>query len=238
MGTVGIISAIKSRVIPDESKNRRVLFGPFKGQQFDINLRHQLQLYLGLYERETYAAIRHASRTAQWLVDVGAGHGELCIVFALRPNVRRIIAIDGGELSTGALRAHLDRNCIPKGRVEVLTQYVGRNADCLTQHVGTTADWVALDSLALDRHARGFIKIDVDGAELHVLQSGDGLLSGGNVEILVETHSIELERDCIQWLQERQYSCRIIQNAWWRSILPEQRPIDHNRWLLARRSPI
>jgi hypothetical protein len=72
------LSSIKSKLLPDESSVRLVLFGLFKGLQFEINLRSQIQLYLGLWERETYRAIRRAALTAEWFVDIGAGKGELC----------------------------------------------------------------------------------------------------------------------------------------------------------------
>ena len=50
----GMVSAIKSKLVSDESAVRTVLFGPFRGLRFDLNLRFQAQVYLGLWERETY----------------------------------------------------------------------------------------------------------------------------------------------------------------------------------------
>jgi hypothetical protein len=59
-------------------------------------------------------------------------------------------------------------------------------------------------------------------------------LSEGNMDLLFETHSKDLEDECIGWLRERGYRCEIIDNAWWRFIVPEQRPgTPHNRWLWA-----
>jgi|SRR6516164_6824945 hypothetical protein len=59
------------------------------------------------------------------------------------------------------------------------------------------------------------------------------LLDEGNVAILIETHSDQLEADCRAWLLERNYKTSIIKNAWWRRILPDGRVIAHNRWLSA-----
>jgi Methyltransferase FkbM domain len=74
---------------------------------------------------------------------------------------------------------------------------------------------IELHQLDISRVVRGLIKIDVDGFELDVLQSGKSLFSAGKVDLLVETHSFELEKSCIEWLQVRGYNCKIIKNAWW-----------------------
>jgi precorrin-6B methylase 2 len=222
----GVVSAIKSKLVSDEYQVRRVLFGLFKGLRFDINLRSDAQLYLGLWERETCGAIRHAEQTAKWFVDIGAGRGELCILFAKLQNVSRVVAIEPNALEAKALRANLNHNSIGLDRVEVLAKFVGTKTD---------TDCIEIDQLGLSHSVRGLIKIDVDGSELDVLQSGKKLFSQGNVEVLVETHSLKLEQSCIEWLQGHGYTCKIIKNAWWRGVIPEQRPIPHNRWFFAAR---
>jgi precorrin-6B methylase 2 len=222
----GALSALKSKLFSNESRVRRVLFGLLKGQLLDINLHNQSQVYFGLWERETYGAIRRASRSAKWFVDIGAGRGELCVFFATLPGVSRVIAIEPSNVETNGLVANLKHNNIVRGRVEVLTKFVGTKRD---------PGYVEIDQLGLNQSACGFIKIDVDGSELDVLQSGKKVLSEGNVELLVETHSVDLEKVCIEWLQGHGYTCSIIRNAWWRSVIPEQRPIVHNRWFFAAR---
>jgi hypothetical protein len=100
----------------------------------------------------------------------------------------------------------------------------------------TTADAVAIDDLPVDPLKHGFLKIDVDGAEMAVLEGARTILDRGIVDVLVETHAAALERECVSFLTARGYACTIIPNAWWRAIVPEQRPIDHNRWLWATKS--
>ena len=34
-------------------------------------------------------------------------------------------------------------------------------------------------------------------------------------------------------LESAGYAVTVIKNAWWRVFVPEQRPIPHNRWLVA-----
>jgi Methyltransferase FkbM domain len=223
----GLVSAIKTKLVPDESSVRPVLFGIFKGLRFDINLRSQTQLYLGLWERETFDTIRRASRSAEWFVDIGAGQGELCTLFATLRHVRRVVAIEPIEPAVIALRANLHHNSIHLDRVELFRKFVGTKK---------SADHIEIDQLGINLLVHGLIKIDVDGSEFDVLQSGKNLFSQGKVDVLVETHSLELEEICIDWLRKRGYSCTIIKNAWWRSVIPEQRPGLHNRWFFATRS--
>lgn len=222
----GVLSSLKSKLVPDEGRVRLVLFGLFKGLQFEINLRCQTQLYLGLWERETYRVIRRVAQTAEFFVDIGAGKGELCAFFATLEGIRRIVAIEPDEVET--MCANLNHNGIHLGRVEVLRKFVGTKKD---------ADHIEVDQLGISHVVRGLIKIDVDGSEFDVLQSGKTLFSEGKVDVLVETHSFELEKNCIEWLQARGYNCTIIKNAWWRRIIPEQRPILHNRWFFATTQP-
>jgi len=35
---------------------------------------------------------------------------------------------------------------------------------------------------------------------------------------------------------KRRLVCQIIKDAWWRVIVPEMRPIEHNRWLWATKN--
>lgn len=82
-----------------------------------------------------------------------------------------------------------------------------------------------LDSTGVDLQQRGFIKIDVDGQGMEVLLSGTELLSKSNGDVLVKNNSPTLERECVGLLERHGYTCSVIDNAWWRFIVPEQRPI-------------
>src|SRR5262245_34570972 len=93
----GIISNVKSLLVPDISKVRRVPLGLYKGINFNINLKSQTQLLLGLWERETYGDIRRVAPKVNWFIDVGAGKGELCIYFKKINPSCRVLAIEPSE---------------------------------------------------------------------------------------------------------------------------------------------
>ena len=104
----------------------------------------------------------------------------------------------------------------------------------IDQYLGSQENQIPLDLLEVPRDKRGFIKLDADFAELNILHSGERLLVEAKPYLLIETHSAELEHDCVCYLEKLGYQTKIVPNAWWRMIIPEQRPLDHNRWLWAQ----
>jgi hypothetical protein len=78
--------------------------------------------------------------------------------------------------------------------------------------------------------------MDVDGAEEKVLNGANTINTLTDVRWLIETHSSQLELLCERILTAAGFQIRIISNARWRVLVPEQRPIEHNRWLVAWKS--
>jgi hypothetical protein len=163
----GLISKLKSRMVPNIDQKRTIPLGLYKGLRLDMNLGSQTQVYLGLWERETYRPIKSAATRASWFVDVGAGRGELCVYFAKCEHVKKIIAIEPSSVETSHLRKNMVYNIIDPERVDIIEKFVGNRDD---------DGWIKLDQLAIIPSHRGFIKIDVDGFELDVLQGAHQLL--------------------------------------------------------------
>ncbi len=215
-------------LIPGKSVSPRVvLFGLFRGIRLNLDLRSQAQVYLGLWERETYAFVRKTAQKAQWSVDVGSARGEFTLYFLKCPRMKKILAVEPWDFVSDMMQENLALNgATGDPRLTLVKKYI---------RTSTEAGHITLDTLALDLHQLGFIKIDVDGGELEVLRSGHELLTQGHVSLLVETHSLELEDSCMKLLSEWGYQCKLIKNAWWRSFVPEVRLVEHNRWFSAVR---
>ena len=90
-----------------------------------------------------------------------------------------------------------------------------------------------LDSLCADLQWPYFVKIEVDGSEVEVLRGSEKTLQAGRPAWLIETHSADLEMECVKMLGTLGYLTHVIPNAWYRTVIPETRPIPHNRWLFA-----
>jgi precorrin-6B methylase 2 len=212
---------IKNFLLPPGLHVTRIPIGLYRGIRMHLDFRSDSQLFLGLAEIETHRTIRKMLRYATWFVDVGAGMGEMSILFAKRSRAR-VIAVEPGAFTTN-IRQNLSANGVQDATIE---------ARCIASSPG--GDCAALDDLDVDPSRPGFVKIDVDGDEFDVLQSGTKMMSKQAAHFLVETHSIDLERKCIDLLQTYGYRITIIPNAAWRVLLPELRPLAHNRWFYAR----
>ncbi|WP_346730819.1 FkbM family methyltransferase [Bradyrhizobium sp. 62] len=217
-----LLSAVKNALVPHTRSPRRVRFGLYSGIKLDLDLRSQTQMLLGLWERETYSFVRLEGANAEWFIDIGAGSGEMSLYFLSRPNPVKVVAVEPNAAEVEAFRRHLRLNGLPLDACQILTKQVGG-------HDGA----VSLADLRGPLHGKGFIKIDVDGAEMEVLRSAGSLLDAGQISMLIETHSEQLETNCRTWLEKRGYRTSIIDTAWWRRVLPDGRVIAHNRWLAA-----
>ena len=102
------------------------------------------------------------------------------------------------------------------------------------QAVGSKSDQVSLDEVCKDLPRPILIKVDVDGFELDVLESGRSTLEEGDCCLILETHSQELESSCLDLLKSLGKSVKIIPNGRMRFLVPERRPIPHNRWAYAK----
>jgi hypothetical protein len=219
------LATLKNLIVKPGRRKLRIAAGLFRGLNFELDLKHNTQFFLGLYETETFSAIRSASRRCDWVVDVGAGVGELAIYCLNRTQCQVVHAIEPQTTEIAQFERNLGLNGAGgNGRLTIHQKFAG-DGDVLTH--------LAIDDLQLWRMGRGFLKIDVDGFEADVLDSARETLTQGDLDVLVEVHSEQLEADCTARLMALGYEVRIIKNAWWRMIIPEKRPIPHNRWLVA-----
>lgn len=220
------LSTVKNAFVNERQEPRKIVAGPFRGIVMNLSLRTQSQVYLGLFERETYNWIRLFSKGIQTAIDVGAAYGEYTFYFALKTSAKRIYAFEPDKNCLPALEDGLGLNGRGEdaARVVVCTAFVG------DAEVGNT---VTLDSLANLIEPPCFIKVDVDGGEEAVLRGAKRLIALQGIRWLIETHSRVLEDTCIQILRQAGFNTKVVKNAWWRVFIPEQRPSAHNRWLVA-----
>jgi FkbM family methyltransferase len=119
---------------------------------------------------------------------------------------------------------------VPKGRHGLVTgrSFISQNCRGLgsneefAQHITYPVPVATLDSLleAADASRLDFIKIDVEGAELHVLKGGSGVIESFRPAMLIEIEARHTARyqyspeDVVTWLTERGYAMYTWQRGW------------------------
>ncbi len=216
---------LKPLVFRDEVAPRKVRFGVGRGLVLLLNRRHELQKEFGIWEIEAQRIYRRWVTAGTTVYDVGAADGDSTMLLARLATPAPVIAFEPDP----ALRGRLAQNAalnpwLPAPRV--VAAFVGARED----GAQTTLD------ATVARHAGPppqFVKIDVDGAEVDVLSGMEDIIRTWRPVIFVEIHGRDRERACQGFLEARGYEARVIKNAWWRTLYPEHRPIELNRWLLA-----
>lgn len=81
----------------------------------------------------------------------------------------------------------------------------------------------------------GFIKMDIEGAEVLALQGAEHCFQQYHPACIIEVHGPDLERACIDFLKGKGYeNVHVVEDRTWAErLFPEVRPAGHNRWLVA-----
>jgi hypothetical protein len=225
---LGIKSTIKSGLLGKPGlRPREISRGLLKGLKFNVDTSNKSMRLLGLDESEIAAVTREMAAKAKSAADVGANDGWYALYFASRPNITRVFAFDPGAQVLEATRKNFELNHPAfLAKTTLVTGFVGNKAG--------ESGWVRLDDYLSQMVEPILLKIDVDGGEIDVLEGGREMLSR-DCRLIVETHSAELEKGCIQRLEAMGYECKIIGTAWYRALIPEHREIEHNRWFVAEK---
>jgi hypothetical protein len=198
-----------------------IRFGAGRGIKMILDLDNQSQRLLGLYEREIHDAFKKYAKRSEIFVDIGASDGYYGLIYYKLNPSGTIFLCDSDYKFPPQQKSNFLRNSFSTDRVNSISKYVCDFTD---------EENVDLDSLLANVPGEVFFKIDVDGGELEVLKGMKKVLKSRKCNLIIETHSKQLEDDCIGFLGALGYHSTIITEAVWRFLVPETRPIDHNRW--------
>jgi precorrin-6B methylase 2 len=226
MDAQGLVKdVVKPRVFPDEERLRTVRFGPARGVRVHLNRRHDIQRELGLYETELTRSYRRLIAADAAVYDIGASDGYTTLIYARLASRGHVYAFEPEAYALEKLERNLVANPGLAARVTVVPQAVGEAGSA-----------TSIDAFAARDRPPGFVKIDVYGNEVEVLEGMRETLLAHAPAIVVEIHSADLERLCARFLGDVGYRVRVRRNAWWRAVYPEMRPLDVNHWLVAERA--
>lgn len=219
------VRSIKQHFFPPGRMPWTIPFGPWRGIRLVLDLNGQTQYFLGLYEHEVQRWLCRFCKESRTFIDIGASEGYYTLFVLKKTGVSKVIAFEPLGESRELLDQNLRLNSLSKSsRLEISTQFVGA-LDKLGH--------CTLDSIAEMILFPCTVKMDVEGAELEILRGASSFLKHPGSFWIIETHSQELEQQCVQLLSWAGLTVRIVKNAWWRRLIPEGRPLAHNRWLVA-----
>jgi hypothetical protein len=199
------------------AKVGRVWSGP--GRWMRLTGPESARIYLGLYEIELNHWIRRLAGPGVETFDIGAQYGFDAIMFA-RLTHSRVLTVEADKELEDLIRENIGRNGLTR-LVQPHFGWVGDGTD------GT----VTIDQLSSDHFVPSFVKLDIEGAEGAALRGATETLSKCD-SWLIETHSLAVENECLGILTDHGFRIEIQNQRRW---LPDHRPTEHNRWVVAIR---
>lgn len=222
-----LISWVKSRCLPNGVTPRVIRGGVLRGVKMHLDFAHQTQLWLGWQERELARWLRQLAAGIESAVDVGAAYGMYTLYFLAKTSARRVIAFEPDPGQRVWLQRNVALNALPTARrLEIVPRFVGAE---------TRGGSVTLDEWLPSFISPCLVKIDIDGGEVALLGGAERCLRLPDVRWIIEVHSRALERQCLEILRAAGYQTQVVPNAWWRIMVPELRPGELNRWIVASR---
>lgn len=207
----------KNMMLPPGPKYRKIALGPAAGCVMQVDFRSQARTYFGLYEVELHKYFRALVRQGYNSFDVGGQGGYDALMLAKLSGGGRVVSFECDAEAAAVMRETFARNPYP---IQTIEAFVSDSES----EGKTTLDIVAAKTFTPD-----FMKIDVEWAEIQVLNGAKGILSTRKPGLIVETHSKDLEIACIDLLKGHGYEPKIVdQRRWFR----DRRIIEHNRWLV------
>ncbi len=217
---------IKKLLVGDKIDYHKIKLGIAKGLTFKLNPSHSSQIIWGLNELEIHPYFNKYARKTDNILDIGAAFGYYSLIYRKLNNKGRILTFEPGiGRFHQEIKANFEKSNYSMENVELIGKMVG---------VEENDDFVKIDDyFGAGEKNKILFKVDVDGGELDVLKSGVETFSKNECYFIIETHSPKLEKECIQFMHSINYQTKIIKNAWYRKFVPENRPLELNRWFVA-----
>jgi Methyltransferase FkbM domain len=217
---------LKKLLFGNKPSFRKIKFGVASGIIMKIDPINKTQRLIGLYEFEILSYFRRFSTRYDNFLDIGSAEGFYGLIFRKYNPNGKVFSCDAvSEFYDDQIQNFKENNFGTAEDFTFISLSIG-NID--------SDNSITIDTIASKNSVKSaLLKIDIEGAELMALKGAESLLRNQSSALIIETHSLELEKQCIQFLTDLNYSCKVIKNSAVRHIFPETRNLEHNRWLVS-----
>ena len=216
---LGKILRLTLSLIPPEAEVR-ILRGPLRGKKW-IKGAGPNAYWVGTYEVDRLRALATAASPGAVVYDVGANVGIYSLLASLRAGPSgKVYAFEPLERNLLYLRRHLTLNKVESCVViqaavcnrEGTRSFSAASWSSSMAHLSTDGE-ISVPSTTLDSCVYGeprfrppdIIKIDVEGAELEVLEGASRVLTEFHPVIFLEIHGTQLHAECSGFLLAKGY---------------------------------
>jgi FkbM family methyltransferase len=199
-----------------------IVAGPLRGRWWLPQSRGKiLRIIGGTYEPEQTRLFQQLIPAGATVFDIGAHIGYYTVLSSvLAGGSGRVWAFEPNPVNHAFLRRHVGLNHLDNVVVEnaAVSDRNGTASFAFGTGSGTgrlAADGplevrtIRLDDFCREHDVRpGFMKIDVEGAELTVLRGAGEIIRLHHPVIFLSTHGAQIHSECLAWLRERGYTLR------------------------------
>lgn len=200
-----------------------IVRGPLRGKKWILGAASHA-CWIGTYEVENLVAFAAAITPGACIYDIGANVGIYTLLAGLRAGPSgKVYAFEPVPRNLHYLRRHINMNklqncCIMEVVVsdaEGTQRFSAANWEDSMGRLSADGE-LEVPSVTLDRFIYGekerrppdLIKIDVEGAELLVLQGASRALSKYHPHLIIEVHGSQQHRDCHEFLAAKGYKLK------------------------------
>jgi len=202
-------------ILPNGPKERTIFRGLAKGIPANIDFKWDTAFYFGLHEPVLHQHYRRLLKPGMRSFDIGAYRGWDALSIA-RLTGSQVVTFDLAPRSIEIVKSFVSASRLP---------IIAKQA--MFGNGGATIDEMSKEFFYPD-----FIKMDIEGGEAAVLRDAPETLKRGPA-LIIEVHSEDLERDCLDTLHHKGYRAVIVNPE--RHLFSERRGYFHNRWLVCER---
>lgn len=204
-------------------------YGYRAGLEMKLKLPEESEFYLETHDSDVTVLLHKYIRPGFTVIDVGAHIGYFTLFISRLAGLNgKVFAVEPLPKNVGRLKEHLIRNhCGQNTKVlQLALAECDKNEEFLCYDISTVGKLSSPESSALEKTSRritvecrtldsllkdniiqppDLVKIDVEGAELRVLQGMADILRIYKPCILIETHNEKNCKDVIEFMENRGY---------------------------------